>query len=268
MKENKIYHGDNLEILKKLEENSIDFIYSDIPFNTKKTQKSHGMSYDDFYDDLVEFLKPRLEECKRILKPNGGIIIHVDYREVHYIKVYLDTLFGRNNFINEIIWSYDFGGKSVKRHSPKHDNLLWYVMNLKDYTFNYENHKRIPYLAPGLCGPEKAARGKIQTDVWWCTICPTMGLERVGYPTQKPLGLIDQIIKMHTNPGDLVLDFFAGSGTLGQSAHNFNRNFIMIDNNKEAIDVMKKRFKDIDIEYIENDIESNNQDETSIEKNS
>lgn len=262
MAQNKIYHGDNLEILKGLEENSIDFIYSDIPFNTKKTQKSHGMSYDDSFDNFIDFLSPRFEECKRILKPNGGIIIHLDYREVHYVKVYLDTLFGRDNFINEIIWSYDYGGRSKSRHSCKHDNLLWYVMDKQNYTFNYENHKRIPYLAPGLVGPEKAKLGKTQTDVWWCTIVPTQGSERVGYPTQKPLGLIDQVIKMHTSPGDLVLDFFAGSGTLGQSAHNFNRNFIMIDSNEEAIEVMKKRFKDIDIDYIEKDTNPNNEDET------
>jgi len=267
--ENKIYHGDNLEILKELEENSIDFIYTDPPFNTGRSQRSHGMSYDDSFDDLVEFLKPRLEEARRLLKPNGSIMVHLDYREVHYVKVYLDTLLGRDNFINEVIWSFDFGARQKNKWPTKHQTILWYAMDRKNYTYNYEAQKRIPYLAPGLCGPEKAAKGKTQTDVVFQTVCATNGPERTKYPSQKPLGLIDQFIKVHTNPGDLVLDFFAGSGTLGQSAHNFNRNFILIDQNKEAIEVMKKRFKDIDVDYIEKeDIESNTQDQDETEESS
>ncbi len=245
MHKNTVFSGDNLEILKAFDDNIIDLIYVDIPFNTGKAQKSHGMSYDDKFDNLVDFLRPRFEESKRILKSNGSILIHLDYREVHYVKVYLDTLFGRSNFLNEIIWSYDYGGRSKTRWPCKHDNILWYVMDPKNYTFNYDAQKRIPYLAPGLVGPEKAAKGKTQTDVIFQTIVPTQGTERTGYPTQKPLGLIEQFIKVHSNPDDLILDFFAGSGTTGVAAKKHNRNFILIDENEEAVSVIEERLKKI-----------------------
>ena len=153
----------------------------------------------------------------------------------------LDEVFGRDSFINEIVWAYDYGARSKSRWPAKHDNILWYAKDPDDYTFNYEDVDRIPYMAPGLVSPEKAARGKTPTDVWWHTIVPTNGKEKTGYPTQKPLGIMERIVRVHSNPGDVVLDFFAGSGTTGEAAAKLGRDFILVDNNPEAIRVMEKR---------------------------
>ena len=166
----------------------------------------------------MAFIEPRLMEAHRILAPDGSLFLHIDYREAHYCKVMLDALFGRECFLNEIIWAYDYGGRPKNRWPAKHDSLLWYVSDPERYTFNYEAIDRIPYMAPGLVGAEKAARGKTPTDVWWQTIVPTNGRERTGYPTQKPIAILDRIVKVHSNPGDLVMDFFAGSGTTGEAA--------------------------------------------------
>lgn len=264
---NKVCFGDNLQILKDLQDESVDLIYIDPPFNTKKIQKRtyhkitqsengnvgyQGKTYsresivtrqfNDSFDDFIEFLYPRIKEAYRILKPNGSFYFHIDYREVHYCKVMLDQIFGRDNFLNEIIWSYDYGARSKTKWSAKHDNILFYVKNNKDYVWNFDSMDRIPYLAPDLVGPEKAARGKTPTDVWWHTIVPTNGKEKVGYPTQKPLGIIRRIIKASSPENGVVLDFFAGSGTTGMAALLENRQFILIDQNVQAIDVMKKRF--------------------------
>ena len=169
------------------------------------------------------------------------MVVHLDYREVHYCKVLMDLVFGRDSFINEIIWAYDYGGRSKKKWPAKHDNLLWYAKDPKDYTFDYEAMDRIPYMAPGLVGKEKAARGKTPTDVWWHTIVPTQGKERTGYPTQKPLGVLRRLLKVHTRPGDTVLDFFAGSGTTGEAALALGRSCILVDENPEAMRVMEAR---------------------------
>ncbi|MDE0882345.1 MAG: site-specific DNA-methyltransferase, partial [Myxococcota bacterium] len=198
-------------------------------------------SYGDSFSDFMAFLTPRLEQAFRLLKPTGSLFVHLDYREVHYCKVTLDQIFGRESFINELIWAYDFGGRSKNRWSAKHDNILWYAKNPKAYTFNFEAMERIPYMAPGLVGPEKAKRGKTPTDVWWHTIVPTNGKERTGYPTQKPLGVLRRIIAVHSNPGDHVLDFFAGSGTTGEAALRAERNCTLIDANPQAIAVMEQR---------------------------
>jgi len=219
----------------------VDLIYIDPPFNTGKAQKLRGRKFEDSFDDFLEFIEPRLQEAYRILKSNGSLFFHLDYREIHYCKVLLDSIFGRECFMNEIIWAYDYGGRSKRKWSAKHDTILWYAKNPKSYTFNYEVMDRIPYMAPGLVGKEKAARGKTPTDVWWHTIVPTQGKERTGYPTQKPLGIIDRIVKVHSNPGDLLLDFFAGSGTLGEAAARLGRKFILIDNNPDAAIVMVDR---------------------------
>jgi site-specific DNA-methyltransferase (adenine-specific) len=176
-----------------------------------------------------------------VLKKNGSLFLHLDYREVHYIKIELDKIFGRECFMNEIIWAYDYGGRSKRKWSSKHDTILWYVKDPKNYTFNFDQIDRIPYMAPGLVGKEKAARGKTPTDCWWNTIVPTQGEERTGYPTQKPLGIINRIVHVHSNPGDTLLDFFAGSGSLGASAYQHNRNCILIDMNPQAIEIMTKR---------------------------
>jgi len=271
---NFIYLGDNLKILKKMSSESVDLIYIDPPFNTKKVQKRttisttrdkqgdrtgfKGLIYktveletieyqDSFRNDeyIQEFLKPRLIEAYRILKPNGSFYFHIDYREVHYCKILLDSIFKREGFLNEIIWAYDYGGKSKNKWPAKHDNILYYVKNPKKYTFNVKDIDRIPYMAPGLVGPEKAKLGKLPTDTWWHTIVATAGREKTGYPTQKPLGIIDRIIRASSNPGDVVLDFFAGSGTTGYSCYRLGRRFILVDNSKKALETMANRFSGI-----------------------
>lgn len=264
---NQIIFGDNLQVLKAMPDAFVDLIYIDPPFNTGKKQrrtriktvqdkegdrvgfqgkryrtiKLGTLEYNDQFDDYLQFLLPRLEEAYRILKPTGSFFLHLDYREVHYCKVLLDQIFGRDSFMNEIIWAYDYGARSKKKWSAKHDNILWYVKDPHHYTFNYEEMDRIPYMAPGLVGKEKAARGKTPTDVWWHTIVSPNGKEKTGYPTQKPLGVLERIVKVHSNRGDVLMDFFAGSGTLGEAAARNGRRFILVDNNPEAIKVMVKR---------------------------
>ncbi|MGQ9568919.1 MAG: DNA-methyltransferase [Anaerolineae bacterium] len=266
--ENCIYFGDNLPILQRMAPSSVDLIYIDPPFNTGK-QRSHTRlrtvrseegdrigfqgrryktvalgtrSFADFFDDYLAFLEPRLVEAHRILSDRGTLYLHVDYREVHYCKVLLDAIFGRACFLNEVIWAYDYGGRSRRRWPPKHDTILVYVKDPKRYTFNAEAVERIPYMAPNLVGPEKARQGKMPTDVWWHTIVPTNGQERTGYPTQKPLGILKRIVQASSNPGDLVLDFFAGSGTTGEACLLLERRFILVDNNPQALEVMARRF--------------------------
>jgi site-specific DNA-methyltransferase (adenine-specific) len=270
---NKIYFGDNLPILREMRKESIDLIYIDPPFNTGKRQERTriktvhdpedgdrvgfgGKTYrtkqvstsgfDDEFEDYISFLEPRLNEAYRLLKSNGSLFFHIDYREVHYCKILLDQIFGRDSFINEIIWAYDFGGRSKSRWSAKHDNILWYAKDPNDYTFRYKDMDRIPYMAPGLVGKKKAARGKTPTDVWWHTIVHTNGEEKTGYPTQKPLGIVERIVNVHSSPGDILLDFFAGSGTFGESAAKNGRSFVLIDNSDEAIRVMYRRLKKYD----------------------
>jgi site-specific DNA-methyltransferase (adenine-specific) len=265
----RIYFGDNLPILESLPPESVQLIYIDPPFNTGHSQaltqiktvrsenggdrtgfkgqryetvKIGKKSYTDLFDDYLAFLAPRLEQAYRLLTPNGSLYFHIDYREVHYCKVLLDTIFGRNCFLNEIIWAYDYGARTRKKWPAKHDNILWYAKNPQDYIYNHDTIERIPYMAPGLVGPEKAARGKTPTDTWWHTIVPTNGKERTGYPTQKPLGILNRIVQASSNLGDVVMDFFAGSGTLAESALDLGRGFILIDNNPEAMEVMARRF--------------------------
>ena len=263
----RIVLGDNLEVLKTLPDLAFHLIYIDPPFNTGRTQRRlrlrtvrdesgdrtgyKGRTYrterlgvsafDDAFDDYLAFMRPRFEEALRLLTPEGSFFLHVDYREVHYCKVMLDEIFGQDCFMNEIIWAYDYGARSKTRWSAKHDNILWYVRDPKRYTYNYDAIDRIPYMAPGLVTPEKAARGKTPTDVWWQTIVSPTGKEKTGYATQKPLRLLDRIVRVHSNPGDELLDFFAGSGTLGEAAALHGRNYTLIDNNPEAVDVMARR---------------------------
>jgi len=264
---NSLYYGDNLDILRQLGTECSRLIYIDPPFNTRGTQKrarikvvadengnrngfagrryktmpQASSSYQDSFDDFLAFLMPRIKESLRCLTPDGSFFLHLDYREVHYAKVALDALLGRSHFMNEIIWAYDYGARQKNRWPTKHDTILWYVMDPDHYTFNYDEMDRIPYMAPGLVGPEKAARGKTPTDVWWQTIVPTNGQEKTGYPTQKPLAILNRIIKIHTNPGDTVLDYFAGSGTTGDAAASQGRRFILVDNNPDGIQVAAKR---------------------------
>ena len=263
-----VHFGDNLEIISALPEASFDLIYIDPPFNTGKTQARTQIrtvrdeegdrlgfkgqryrtvrigtkAYSDSFSDYHCFLEPRFEQAQRLLKRSGSFFLHIDYREVHYCKVLLDSIFGRESFFNEIIWAYDYGARATRRWSAKHDNILWYVKDPENYTYRYEDIDRIPYMAPGLVGPEKAARGKTPTDTWWNTIVSPSGKEKTGYPTQKPLAIIDRIVRIHSNPGDRVMDFFAGSGTIGESAVRLGRSAVLVDNNPEAIAVMKRRF--------------------------
>ena len=258
----KVCFGDNLEYLKTVPDEFVDLIYVDPPFNTGHLQKrtrfhtenarkvaDESYGYRDSFDDFIGFLEPRMREAYRILKPNGSFFLHLDCREIHYCKVMLDGIFGRDSFINEIIWAYDYGARSKAKWSAKHDNILWYAKDPGNYTFNYDAIDRIPYMTPKLVGPEKAARGKTPTDVWWHTILATNSREKTGYATQKPRVVIDRIVKVHSNPGDLLMDFFAGSGTLGESAAVFGRNSILVDSNPDAIEVMKRRFAKANVDF-------------------
>jgi site-specific DNA-methyltransferase (adenine-specific) len=220
-----------------------------------RTEKLGTTAYSDTFEDFIAFLRPRVEEAYRVLAPTGSFFFHIDYREVHYCKVMLDEIFelkdeagnskgkgsGRECFQNEIIWAYDYGARATKRWPAKHDSILWYTRDPQKYTFNLGATDRIPYMAPGLVGAEKAARGKTPTDVWWHTIVSPTGKEKTGYATQKPLGILERIVRVHSNPGDLVLDFFAGSGTTGEAAAKNGRAFCMVDESAEAIAVMEKR---------------------------
>lgn len=197
--------------------------------------------YDDRFDDYWDFLEPRLREAWRLLADDGTLYLHLDYREAHYAKVLLDALFGRECFLNELIWAYDYGAKSKRRWPTKHDTILVYVKEPQAYWFDSEGVDREPYMAPGLVTPEKAARGKLPTDVWWHTIVPTSGREKTGYPTQKPEGILRRIVQASSRPGDRVLDLFAGSGTTGAVAAALGRDVVLVDENPEAIAVMRRR---------------------------
>ena len=202
-------------------------------------------SYLDVFDAYLEFLEPRLCEFRRVLKASGSLYVHLDYREVHYVKVLLDSIFGRECFLNEVVWAYDYGGRTRRRWPPKHDTILVFVKDPRRYYFDPDGAERIPYMAPGLVGPEKAARGKRPTDTWWSTIVPTSGKERTGYPTQKPLSILRRIVRTSSPPGGLVADFFAGSGTTGVAAYEAGRSFLLVDNSPEAADAMARRFADL-----------------------
>ena len=265
--ENTLYFGDNLTVLKLIPDSSVQLVYIDPPFNTGREQqrskvttkrnnegnrigfkgeryetvKSTVLSYDDQFANYWEFLEPRIEAAFRVLCNTGTLYLHLDYREAHYAKVLLDALFGPECFLNEIIWAYDYGGKSKSRWPAKHDTILVYVKDPKNYYFNSEEVDREPYMAPGLVTPEKIERGKLPTDVWWHTIVSPTGKEKTGYPTQKPVGILRRIIQASSKPGDVVLDFFAGSGTTGFVAHELGRRFILVDQNPESIQVIKDR---------------------------
>ena len=262
-----VVHSDNLAFLQTLPDASFPLIYIDPPFNTGKTQTRRnvrtirsadgprlgfkGRSYEtvrgltlryaDTFSEYWEFLEPRLEEAWRLLADNGTLYLHLDYREVHYAKVLLDAMFGRECFLNEIIWAYHFGGRAKDRWPAKHDNILVYVKNPDDYVFDSAEVDREPYMAPGLVTAEKVALGKLPTDVWWHTIVSPTGKEKTGYPTQKPLGVLRRVVAASSRPGDWVLDFFAGSGTTGAAARELGRRFVLVDESPDAVKVMSDR---------------------------
>jgi len=262
-----ILHGDNLTAMRLMPDESFQLVYMDPPFNTGRRQERQqtttvrsetgsrtgfqGQSYDtvkgtlygydDEFADYWEFLEPRLVEAHRLLRDSGTLYVHLDYREAHYAKVALDALFGRASFLNEIIWAYDYGAKSTRRWPTKHDTILVYVKNPKTYFFDSTAVDREPYMAPGLVTPEKVARGKLPTDVWWHTIVSPTGNERTGYATQKPLGILRRIIQASSAEGDAVLDPFAGSGTTGAAAIELGRAVVLIDESPDAVAIIENR---------------------------
>jgi site-specific DNA-methyltransferase (adenine-specific) len=279
---NRVIHGECLEVLATLPDASVDLVYVDPPFNTGRVQKRARIrtvraqgdepgdrtgfqgrryrterlgvdaGYADTFDDYLGFLEPRIRQAHRVLARTGSFYLHLDYREVHYAKVLCDRIFGRDAFLNEIIWAYDYGARSTKRWPAKHDTILFYARDPKRYHFDLAEVDRIPYMAPGLVGPEKAARGKTPTDTWWHTIVSPTGKEKLGYPTQKPLGILNRIVRASCPKGGLVLDFFAGSGTTGAAALASGRRFVLVDAAEAAITTMKARFAgrdDVAFEY-------------------
>ena len=259
--------GDNLELLPRFADESFQLVYVDPPFNTGRAQTRRTLqterdpdgdrtgykgrrystrllaqsSYRDCFDDYLAFLAPRLQQTHRLLKREGTLYFHIDYRESHYCKLLLDEIFGRECFLNEIIWAYDYGARAKRRWPAKHDTILVYVRDRSAYHFDAEEVDREPYMAPGLVSAEKAAKGKLPTDVWWHTIVPTNGREKTGYPTQKPEGIVRRMVQASTRPGDWCLDCFAGSGTLGAVAAQLGRRYVLIDSNPEAVRVMRER---------------------------
>lgn len=271
-----VFTCDNLELLKLTPDNFVDLIYIDPPFNTgkemtrrlvKSIRSEDGnegfggnkykvevcsiSSYNDKFDDYLSFLYPRLVEAKRVLKNTGSLYFHIDYREVHYCKILLDEIFGRENFINEIIWAFDYGGKPRNKWPAKHNNILFYVKDKDNYYFDQDACDRIPYMSPDLVSKEKAEKGKLPTDVWWHTIVPTNSKEKTGYPTQKPIGILKRIVSVSSPPNGIVLDFFAGSGSIGVAALELGRKFVLCDNNPEAIRVMRNRLGGKDVLFVD-----------------
>ncbi len=267
MDDEAILHGDNLPLLGALPDASFQLVYADPPFNTGREQARRTLAtaadedgdrtgfggrrystrlldrraYPDRFDDYLGFLEPRLRELRRVLAPAGTLYLHLDYREAHYVKVLLDDTFGRDAFLNELIWAYDYGAKPRRRWPAKHDTILVYVRDPARYAFHADAVEREPYMAPGLVTAEKAARGKLPTDVWWHTIVSPTGREKTGYPTQKPERLVRRMLQASTLPGERALDPFAGSGTLGAAARALGRRFLLIDSSAEAVSVMERR---------------------------
>ena len=263
----RIVLGDNLDVLATLPDGCVRLVYLDPPFNTGhaqartrtrtvrdesgdrtgfqgrryRTEVLGSATWQDAFDDYLGFLAPRLEEVRRVLTPDGSLFFHIDAREGHYCKILLDELFGRRSFMNEIVWAYDYGGRTKSRWPAKHDTIFWYAADPARYVYRFDDIDRVPYMAPGLVGPEKAARGKTPTDVWWNTIVSPTGKEKTGYPTQKPLKILERIVRVHSDPDDLVADFFAGSGTTGEAAARNGRGYLLVDSNREAVDVMARR---------------------------
>jgi site-specific DNA-methyltransferase (adenine-specific) len=269
---NLVLEADCAQVLPRLPEGAFELIYIDPPFNTGTARRHRRLSvarddengdrsgfgghryrsraadgdtpaygYEDSFDDYLGFLRPKLERARELLAPEGTLYVHLDYREAHYVKVSLDEVFGRDCFLNEIIWAYDYGGKPARRWPAKHDTILVYVRTPGGHLFDAEAVEREPYMAPGLVSPEKAARGKRPTDTWWHTIVPTAGRERTGYPTQKPEGVLRRIVAASSRPGGWCLDFFAGSGTLGAVCEQLGRRYVLIDSSPQAIAVIRSR---------------------------
>ncbi len=272
-----VLQADAADLLPRLHDETFQLIYVDPPFNTGKEQQRKTLEtrrstngdrvgfqgrryatteisrigYLDAYEDYLEFIAPKLEEARRLLRSDGTLYFHIDYREAHYCKLALDVIFGRNCFLNEVVWAYDYGGRGKDRWPQKHDTILVYVKEPGKHYFNQDQIERIPYMAPGLVTAEKRERGKLPTDVWWHTIVPTNGKEKTGYPNQKPEGVLRRVIQASSAPDELVLDFFAGSGTTGAVARQLGRRFVLADHNPEAVTVMRKRLGSDGVAYLD-----------------
>ena len=263
----RILLGDNLPLLRAEQEGTVTMAYLDPPFNTGRAQTRRTLSttadpdgdrtgfggrryasrllqqssYRDSFDDYLAFLEPRLREVRRLLRGDGTMYLHVDYREAHYCKLLLDELFGRECFLNEIVWAYDYGAKPRSRWPAKHDTILVYVKTPGGHHFDADAVDREPYMAPGLVTAEQREKGKRPSDTWWHTIVSPTGREKTGYPTQKPEGIVRRMVQASSRPGDLCLDAFAGSGTLGAVAAKLGRRYLLIDESPRAYDVMCAR---------------------------
>jgi site-specific DNA-methyltransferase (adenine-specific) len=274
MQTNCVHHGQALNFLQSLDDSSIDLIYTDPPFGTGDMQtmsrKKAGtviskIEYSDKFSNYMEFLEPHLWEMHRVLKDTGTMYLHLDWRWVHYAKVVCDEIFGYDNFLNEIIWSYNFGGRGKDRFPQKHDTILVYAKELGKHTFNWDDIDRIPYAAPALQyagrtkeeAEKRIAEGQVPTDVWSMSIVGTASKERIGYPNQKPLKLIKRIIAASSNPNDIVIDPFVGSGSTAGAAIEMDRRFIVNDASQHAIDTMKKRFANNSVNFVDNTGEKN-----------
>ncbi|MGH2881548.1 MAG: DNA-methyltransferase, partial [Solirubrobacteraceae bacterium] len=226
--------GNNTPVLAALPDGLFDLIYMDPPFNTGRAQARRSLAveacadgdrvgfggrryrsrvlgtlaFDDAFDDYLAFLEVRLRRARDLLAAHGTLYFHIDYREAHYVKLLLDEVFGRDAFLNELIWSYDYGAKPRRRWPAKHDTILVYVRTPGGHFFDADAVEREPYMAPGLVSAEKAARGKRPTDVWFHTIVPTNGREKTGYPTQKPEGVLRRMVAASSPPGGWCLDPF------------------------------------------------------------
>jgi len=269
--ESQVLLGDNLPILRRLPDACVDLIYVDPPFGTGQVRRLRSITtgtgtrtrtgfggrlytYDvrsahRYRDDMpleeyLDFLRERLVEMHRVLRPTGSLYLHLDFHAVHHARLVLDEIFGPERFLNEVIWAYDYGGRAGDKWPRKHDNILWYRRG-ETWTFNRDEIDRVPYMAPGLVGADKAARGKLPTDVWWMTIVPTSGRERTGYPTQKPLKLLERIVRASSNPGDVVADFFGGSGTTAVAAARLGRRFLVTDISPEAVEITERRLAEL-----------------------
>jgi len=262
-----LIEGDNADVLPRLPDGAFDVVYVDPPFNTGRAQRHErlrvmrdddgdragfggrryrseslgALAFDDAFDDYLAFLMPRLVQARRLLAEHGTLYVHLDPRESHYVKVALDRLFGRDCFLNELVWAYDYGGRPRRRWPAKHDTILVYVKDPAGYHFDDDEVDREPYMAPGLVTPEKAARGKRPSDTWWHTIVPTSSAERTGYPTQKPEAIVRRMVAASSRPGGWCLDFFAGSGTLGAVCAQLGRRFVLVDSNPAAVAIAAAR---------------------------
>ncbi len=250
---------DCLNVLRSLPDESIDLIYIDPPFCTQSrrntTKDSHR--YEDYWSEglkgYLEFLTPRLEEMRRVLKMSGSIFIHLDYRTVHYVRVELDRIFGGRNFMNEIIWSYRTGGVGRRWFSRKHQNILVYAKKLGQHKFRVIREGK--FRTDGLNYDEKGKpykttrkgrlyfnpAGPVLTDVWDIPFLSTVGKERTGYPDQKPIELLLRIIRAVTDENDMVADFFVGAGTTLHAAEILNRRWLGVDINPLAVKLSGRR---------------------------